>query len=96
MVSPGTGNMVVSMYYPIFEGEKCIGYVGGAVYAKRLMDSLLELELKSLPNNNSTGRANYNACSYNRLKNFRSTILYHKYHTLLQMLLALQHDKEIL
>lgn len=50
MVSPGTGNMVVSMYYPIFEDEKCIGYVGGAVYAKRLMDSLLELDLKSLPN----------------------------------------------
>ncbi len=50
MVSPGTGNMVVSMYYPIFEGEKCIGFVGAAVYANRLMDSLLELKLKSLPN----------------------------------------------
>ena len=67
MVSPGTGNMVVSMYYPIFEGEKCIGYVGGAVYAKRLMDSLLELELKSLPNS-----------EYVFIDVATSTYLYHK------------------
>ncbi len=72
MVSPGTGNMVVSMYYPIFEGEKCIGYVGGAVYAKRLMDSLLELELKSLPNS-----------EYVFIDVETSTYLYHKNEDLL-------------
>lgn len=72
MVSPGTGNMVVSMYYPIFEGEKCIGYVGGAVYAKRLMDSLLELELKSLPNS-----------EYVFIDVATSTYLYHKNEDLL-------------
>ncbi len=49
MESPGTGNMVISMYCPVFEGQTCIGYVGAGVYADRLMDALLDLELKSLP-----------------------------------------------
>ena len=26
MKSPGTGSMILSMYYPIFEGQRCIGY----------------------------------------------------------------------
>lgn len=50
MKSPGTGAMILSMYYPIFEGEVCIGYVGAGVYAGNLMDALLELELRGLPN----------------------------------------------
>lgn len=50
MKSPGTGSMILSMYYPIFENEKCIGYVGAGVYADRLMDVLLGLEIKGLPN----------------------------------------------
>lgn len=33
MQSPGTGNMVISMYYPVFDGQTCIGYVGAGVYA---------------------------------------------------------------
>lgn len=50
MVSPGTGSMILSMYYPIFEGQQCIGYVGAGVYASHLMDSLLNLDIKGLPN----------------------------------------------
>jgi len=50
MKSPGTGSMILSIYYPIFEGPKCIGYVGAGVYASRLMDSLLDLDIKGLPN----------------------------------------------
>ncbi len=50
MKSPGTGSMILSMYYPIFEGERCIGYVGAGVYAANLMDVLLGLEMKGLPN----------------------------------------------
>lgn len=50
MKSPGTGSMILSMYYPIFEGQQCIGYVGAGVYASHLMDSLLDLDLKGLPN----------------------------------------------
>ena len=50
MVSPGTGNMVISMYCPVFDGEKCIGYVGAAVYADQLMNSILDLKLGNLPN----------------------------------------------
>lgn len=50
MKSPGTGSMILSMYYPIFEGERCIGYVGAGVYASHLMDSLLDLNIKGLPN----------------------------------------------
>lgn len=50
MQSPGTGSMIISMYYPIFEGEECIGYVGAGVYASRLMDALLDLDMEGLPN----------------------------------------------
>lgn len=46
MKSPGTGAMILSMYYPIFENQQCIGYVGAGVYAATLTDSLLELECK--------------------------------------------------
>ena len=49
MKSPGTGSMILSMYYPIFEGQRCIGYVGAGVYASHLMDSLLNLDIKGLP-----------------------------------------------
>lgn len=50
MKSPGTGSMILSMYYPIFEDERCIGYVGAGVYASHLMDALLNLDIKGLPN----------------------------------------------
>lgn len=50
MKSPGTGSMILSMYYPLFEGRRCIGYVGAGVYASHLMDSLLDLDIKGLPN----------------------------------------------
>lgn len=50
MKSPGTGSMILSMYYPIFEGQKCIGYVGAGVYANKLMDALLNLDIQGLPN----------------------------------------------
>ena len=50
MKSPGTGSMILSMYYPIFDGQNCIGYVGAGVYASRLMDVLLGLDIQGLPN----------------------------------------------
>lgn len=50
MKSPGTGSMILSMYYPLFEEQKCIGYVGAGVYASQLMDALLGLDIKGLPN----------------------------------------------
>ncbi len=49
MKSPGTGSMILSMYYPVFEGQRCVGYVGAGVYASHLMDSLLNLNIKGLP-----------------------------------------------
>ena len=50
MKSPGSGSMILSMYYPIYEGQRCIGFVGAGVYASHLMDSLLHLDIKGLPN----------------------------------------------
>lgn len=50
MKSPGTGSMIISMYYPIIENGSCIGYVGAGVFASHLMDSLLDLDIKGLPN----------------------------------------------
>ena len=49
MKSPGTGSMILSMYCPVYENGRCIGYVGAGVYASRLMDSLLNLDIKGLP-----------------------------------------------
>lgn len=49
MLSPGSGNLVLAMYYPVFDQGKCIGFVGAAVLASDLMDSLLDLDIKGLP-----------------------------------------------
>ena len=54
MKSPGTGNMILSMYHPIFENGSCIGYVGAGVFADQLMNSLLELDMEGLPNSQYT------------------------------------------
>ncbi|MDE6984004.1 MAG: methyl-accepting chemotaxis protein, partial [Lachnospiraceae bacterium] len=43
-------SMILSMYYPIFDGEDCLGYVGAGVYASHLMDALLNLNIEGLPN----------------------------------------------
>lgn len=48
MESPGTGSMILSMYYPLFDGQTCIGYVGAGVYASHLTDVLLNLDIKGL------------------------------------------------
>ncbi len=72
MKSPGTGSMIISMYYPLFEGENCIGYVGAGVYASRLMDSLLNLDIEGLPNS-----------EYVFLNVESGTYLYHQDDTLL-------------
>lgn len=48
MESPGTGSMILSMYYPLFDGETCIGYVGAGVFASHLTDALLNLDIKGL------------------------------------------------
>ena len=44
MVSPSTGKQVVSMYYPIFDGDKPLGYVGVAIFADELKNTLDQLQ----------------------------------------------------
>lgn len=51
MKSPGSGSIIISMYYPIFNGQTYMGFVGAGVYASRLMDVLLGLDIEGLPNN---------------------------------------------
>lgn len=46
----GTNAMVMSLYYPIYDNDTCIGFVGSAVYADQLLDSIANLEIKGLPN----------------------------------------------
>ena len=64
--SPNTGNMCISMYYPIYDNETCIGFVGAAVLASELMQSLESLEVQGLPEseyiflNVATGEYLYN------------------------------------
>ena len=48
--SPVSKSMTLSMYYPLFNGQECLGFVGAAVYAGHLMDALLDLDIKGLPN----------------------------------------------
>lgn len=66
MRSPSTGNMVISMYYPVFDNDKCIGFVGSAVFASNLMENLISLQVEGLPNseyvflNVETGEYLYN------------------------------------
>lgn len=40
MLSPTTEKQVVSMYYPIFDGDQPLGYVGAAIYAEELRNTL--------------------------------------------------------
>lgn len=72
MKSPGTGSMILSMYYPLFDGQECIGYVGAGVYASRLMDVLLDLNIEGLPHS-----------EYVFLNAETGTYLYHPDETLL-------------
>lgn len=44
LLSPSTGKQVVSMYYPIFDGDKPLGYVGSAIYADELKSTLDQLQ----------------------------------------------------
>lgn len=67
MMSKGGSNaMVMSLYYPIYDDNTCIGFVGAAVYADRLMESIAKLDIKGLPNkeyiflNIADGRYIYN------------------------------------
>lgn len=66
MKSPSTGNMVISMYYPLFEKDTCIGYVGAAVFASKLMESLISLDTEGMEEseyvflNAATGEYLYN------------------------------------
>ena len=40
MASLSTGEQVVSMYYPVYNGNEPLGYVGGAIYAQALKNTL--------------------------------------------------------
>lgn len=43
--SPASGNMCISMYYPVYDGEKCLGFVGAAVFSDQMMATLDALVL---------------------------------------------------
>lgn len=66
IAAPKTGNLIISMYYPVYENGKCIGYIGGAVYASELTDSLVSIDVEGLPDseyvflNALTGQYMYN------------------------------------
>ncbi len=45
MQSPSTGQQVISMYYPIYNEGQPFGYVGGAIYADSLKNTLNELAM---------------------------------------------------
>ena len=50
MASPASGNLVISMYTPVYEGKNPIGFVGGALMAAGMKDLLDIVEIQGLPN----------------------------------------------
>lgn len=42
--SPSTGNQVVSLYFPVYDGEERLGFAGAAVCAESLRDTLGKLK----------------------------------------------------
>lgn len=40
--------MILSMYFPLFDGQTCIGYAGAGVFATHLTDALLILDIKGM------------------------------------------------
>lgn len=47
MASKSTGFQVISMYYPIYDGETPIGFAGGAILAEELRNTLNEMDAQS-------------------------------------------------
>lgn len=50
LVSPASGNQVISMYAPVFDGENIIGFVGGATLAQGMKDILDAAKIAGLEN----------------------------------------------
>lgn len=51
MASKATGEQVISMYYPVDDGNGTVGYVGAAIFAGGLRDTLNELVNKDASSN---------------------------------------------
>ena len=50
LVSPASGNQVIAMYAPVFDGEDIIGFVGGATLAQGMKDILDAAKIAGLEN----------------------------------------------
>ncbi len=50
MASPASGELIISMYTPVYDGDTVVGYVGGAVLASGLKELLDASQIESLPN----------------------------------------------
>ncbi len=44
MESPSTGNLVMSIYYPVMDGDTPIGYVGGAIYVQNIAEKISSVD----------------------------------------------------
>ena len=52
IVSPGTGQLCLSMYAPVLQDGKMIGYVGGGVFHSQLESTLTSLTLNGVSSSN--------------------------------------------
>lgn len=50
MVSPATGQLIIPMYYPIYENGQPIGYVGSGVFAQKFMKEVTTMSISGLEN----------------------------------------------
>ena len=50
MASPATGQLIISMYAPVYDGDKIVGYVGGASLASGLKELLDKSKIVGLEN----------------------------------------------
>lgn len=65
LTSPSTGKQVVSLYYPIYDGNEKIGFAGAAIYAESLRNTLYNL----VSNDDTT-------CSYMLLDAAKKTYIF--------------------
>lgn len=65
LTSPSTGNQVVSLYFPIYNGDEKLGFAGAAICAESLRDTLSKLK-----GNDDTG------CSYMLVDVSRNTYIF--------------------
>ena len=65
IISPASGELIMSMYCAVYDdNNKPVGYVGGGIYAQKLVDTLASLDIYGLDNSSSYMINTFNMMNY--------------------------------